>query len=118
MKLPKVLDHDVMRRGESTFKEEQETFIAQRLPWSLCESCDSDVGVFLQYDKQHAWLWYHLGQWFETAYVSDRHWSSPIVLDNRCSAKVRSFGTLIYLLAARIAHYLLDCTVASLSYDM
>lgn len=76
------------------------------------------VSVFLQYDKQHAWLWYHLEQWLATAYVSARHWSSPIVLDNRCSAKVRSFGTLIYLPAARLAHYLLGCTVASPSYDM
>jgi hypothetical protein len=32
MKLPKVLDHDVRRRGGSSFKEEQELFIAQRLP--------------------------------------------------------------------------------------
>ena len=32
MKLPKVLDHDAMRRGESSFKEEQESFIAKMLP--------------------------------------------------------------------------------------
>jgi hypothetical protein len=84
---------------------------------SLCFSCDPDVSVFLQYDRRQGWLWYHLGQWFATTYVSDRHWSSPIILDNRCSTQVRPLETSICLLTARLAHFLLGCTVASPSYD-